>query len=41
MENAVDVKNIFEVVKEKLEAMESCLDNMSNRIKALKGCLKE
>lgn len=41
MENKVDVKMILEAMKEKLEAIESWLDNMANKFKAMKRCLKE
>lgn len=41
MVNRVDVKKFLEAVKAKLEAMESRLDNIANKFKTIKGCLKE
>lgn len=48
MENKIDIKKIFETLKEKLEAMESSLDDITNgielvtdEIELVKGCFKE
>lgn len=41
MDNKVHVTKILEALKEKLEALESCSDNISNGIESMKWCMKE
>lgn len=41
MKSKVNAEKILEIVKEKLESIESRLDNLVNGFKAIKRCLKE
>lgn len=41
MESRVYAEKILEVLMEKLRAIESRLDNLTNGFKAMKGCLKK